>query len=138
SHAVAGLLPAIPIVCMGVFAPPAPYLARHVGTRTGLALCLAVIAAFGFGRAAAPGTALVIALTVPIGVGMGFAGTLLPIAVKEQFARRPVLSTGVYAPGSACGSASAAATAVPLADALGGWRGALAAFSAFAAALVVV
>lgn len=138
SHAVAGLLPAIPIVCMGLFAPPAPYLARRVGTRTGLALCLAAIAGFGVARAAAPGIALVLALTFPIGIAMGLAGTLMPIAVKERFADRPVLATGVYATGIAAGSALAAALAVPLADALGGWRGSLAGFAAIAASLLAL
>jgi CP family cyanate transporter-like MFS transporter len=138
SHTVAGLLPSIPIICMGLLAPVAPYLARRVGTRIGLFLCIAAIAVFGFARAVSPGIALVIAATLGIGVGMGLAGTLLPIAVKERFAHRPVLATGVYATGLAVGSAIAAATAVPLAHAFGGWRGALVAFSVLTVALGVV
>jgi MFS transporter, CP family, cyanate transporter len=136
SHTVAGLLPAIPVICMGLFAPPAPHLARRLGTRIGIAVCLAGIVAFGFARAAVPGAALVVALTVPIGIAMGLAGTLLPMAVKERFSERAVVATGVYAVGLVMGSAIAAAAAVPFADAFGGWRGSLAAFSVLAAALL--
>ena len=35
SHVVAGLLPAIPIVCMGLFAPPAAYVSGLLGARAG-------------------------------------------------------------------------------------------------------
>ena len=58
------------------------------------------------------------------------AGALLPIAVKARFADRPAFGTGVYTTGLSVGAALASALAVPLADAFGGWRGALAAFSA--------
>lgn len=138
SHTVAGLLPAIPVICMGLFAPPAPYLERRLGTRIGIAACLAGIVAFGFARAAVPGAVLVVALTVPIGIAMGLAGTLLPIAVKERFSERAVVATGVYAVGLVMGSAIAAAAAVPFAGALGGWRGSLTAFSVLAAALLAI
>lgn len=130
SHAVAGLLSTIPVLCMGLFAPPAAYLAARVGTRAAIGACLAGIAAFGLARAAAPGAPLVLALTIPIGVGMGFAGALMPVAVKERFAHRPAFASGVYTTGINMGSALSSAVAVPIAAAWGGWRAALAAFSA--------
>src|SRR5215210_8069045 len=61
SHAVAGLLGTIPVLCMGLFAPPAGLLSARTGTRLAIALCLACIAAFGVLRAAAPGPVLVLA-----------------------------------------------------------------------------
>jgi CP family cyanate transporter-like MFS transporter len=142
SHAVAGLLGTIPVLCMGVFAPPAAYVAARIGTRGAIGACLAAIAVFGLLRAAAPGAPLVLALTLPIGVGMGLAGALMPVAVKERFAHRPAFASGVYTTGINMGSALSSAVAVPLAAALGGWRGALAVFSActilcFAAWLVL-
>jgi CP family cyanate transporter-like MFS transporter len=33
THAVAGLLGTIPVLCMGLFAPPAAYLGARIGTR---------------------------------------------------------------------------------------------------------
>ncbi len=137
SHAVAGLLGTIPVLCMGLFAPPAAHVAARVGTRAAIAGCLAAIAAFGLARAAAPGAPLVLALTLPIGVGMGVAGALMPVAIKERFADRPAFASGVYTTGINLGAAVSSALAVPIAGAWGGWRAALAVFSASAALLLV-
>ena len=71
-----------------------------------------------------------LALTLPIGVGMGLAGALMPVAVKERFAHRPAFASGVYTTGINMGSALSSALAVPIAAAWGGWRAALAVFSA--------
>ncbi len=130
SHAVAGLLGTIPVLCMGLFAPPAAFIAARFGTRAAIGACLAGIAAFGLVRAAVPGAPLVLLLTVPIGVGMGLAGALMPVAVKERFAHRPAFASGVYTTGINLGSALSAALAVPIAAAWGGWRAAFAVFSA--------
>jgi CP family cyanate transporter-like MFS transporter len=129
SHAVAGLLGTIPVLCMGIFAPPGPHLARRLGTRAAISTCLATIAVFGVGRALVPEAAAVILLTVGVGVGMGLAQTLMPIAVKERFAHRPAFATGVYTMGINVGSALSAALAVPLAQAGNGWRTSLLVFS---------
>ena len=129
SHAVAGLLGTIPVLCMGLFAPPAAYVAARVGTRAAIGACLAAIAAFGLARAAAPGAPLVLLLTLPIGVGMGLAGALMPVVVKERFSQRPAFASGVYTTGIQVGSALSSALAVPIAASLGGWRGALVVFS---------
>ena len=130
SHAVAGLLTTIPVLCMGLFAIPGAYVAARLGTRAAIGACLAGIAVFGLLRAAAPGAPLVLALTFPIGVGMGLAGALMPVAVKERFAHRPAFASGVYTTGINLGSALSSALAVPIAAAWGGWRAALAVFSA--------
>src|SRR5687768_3713637 len=71
SHAIVGLLATIPVLCMGLFAPPAAYLAARVGTRAGIAWALALIGVFGVARAVSPGAALLILLTWPVGIGMG-------------------------------------------------------------------
>jgi CP family cyanate transporter-like MFS transporter len=130
SHAVAGLLPTIPVACMGLFALPAALIAGRLGTRLAITLCLAGIAVAGLLRAAAPGAPLVLLLTLPIGIGMGVAGALMPVAIKERFSHRPAFASGVYTTGLNLGATVSSAVAVPAAGALGGWRGALAAFSA--------
>ncbi len=129
SHAVAGLLSTIPVMCMAAFAPAAAPLTALASLRTAIAACVFGVAAFGLARAAAPGVALVLALTVPVGVGLALAGALLPVAVKARFAARPAFATGIYTTGLSVGAALGSALAVPFADAFGGWRGALAAFS---------
>ncbi|HZQ66782.1 MAG TPA: MFS transporter [Gaiellaceae bacterium] len=136
SHAVAGLLGTIPILCMGVFALPAGAVTRRYGSRVAIAACLALIGLFGVARAAAPGAAAVIALTVGVGLGLGFAQALMPVAVKERFASRPALATGIYVLGINIGSAISSALAVPIAHGAGGWRWSLGSFSAATVALV--
>ncbi len=135
SHALAGLLGTIPVLCMGIFAPPSRGLSRRHGSRIAVCAALACIAVFGVARALAPGAAAVIALTIPVGVGMGVGGALLPVAVKERFPHRPAFATGIYATGISSGAAASAALAVPLAG-LGSWRTSLLAFSLFTALLV--
>jgi CP family cyanate transporter-like MFS transporter len=135
SHAVAGLLGTIPVLCMGVFAPPAARLSARLGSRAALACSVALVGVFGLVRAAVPSAPAVILLTVPVGIGMGLAGALMPVAVKERFSHRPAFATGVYAFGINSGSAVSALVAVPLANVLWGWRGTLVAFSGFIACL---
>jgi CP family cyanate transporter-like MFS transporter len=135
SHAVAGLLGTIPVLCMGLFAPPAPYLLGRVGSRAAIFASIALIGVAGVARALAPGAVAVILLTIPIGMGIGIAGALMPVAVKERFAHRPALATSVYATGIITGAAVAAALAVPIASVAGGWRAALLAFSVATMAL---
>src|SRR4051794_5799446 len=138
SHAVAGLLGTIPVLCMGLFAPPAPFLSGRIGSRRAVAAALGLIGAFGIARAVVPGAAGVVLLTFPVGVGMGLAGAMLPVAVKERFADRPGFATGIYTTGITIGSAVAAALAVPLAHAAGGWRTPLVLFSAVSAVLAAL
>jgi CP family cyanate transporter-like MFS transporter len=136
SHAVAGLLNTIPVLCMGVFALPAPQVSRRYGTRLAIALCLALIGAFGIARGIVPGAVGVILLTFGVSVGLGLAQALMPVAVKERFAARPAFATGIYVLGFNIGSALSSALAVPIADAAGSWRWSLIVFSAVTVALV--
>ena len=54
SHAVVGLLGTIPVLCMGLFAPVAAYLAAKIGTRRAMTIGLALIGVFGILRASMP------------------------------------------------------------------------------------
>ena len=89
SHAVAGLLGTIPVLCMGIFALPAPALTRRYGSRLAITACLALIGGFGVARAAAPGAAGVIALTfgvvasaVAVALGAQVADPLIGLAIS--------------------------------------------------------
>jgi CP family cyanate transporter-like MFS transporter len=138
SHAVAGLLVTIVVVCMGVFAPPGPLLAARLGSRRALALCLGVVTVFGTLRALAPGAPAVLLLTLPVGIALGLSGPLMAVVVKERFSSRPAFATGIYATGLVFGSACASFTAVPIAHAFDGWRSSLLVFSAASAIVLVV
>jgi CP family cyanate transporter-like MFS transporter len=137
THAIAGLLGTIPVLCMGLFAPLAPYLAARVGTRRAVTLALLLIGVAGIARALSPSIWTVVLLTIPVGIGMGVGNAISPIAVRERVPRRPALGTGAYTTGIQVGSSAAALSAVPLAGLLAGWRGALTAFSAVTCVLAV-
>jgi CP family cyanate transporter-like MFS transporter len=138
SHAVAGLLGTIPVLCMGLFAPPAAFLSGRIGSRRAIGASLALIGLFGVVRVLVPGAAVIILLTIPLGIGMGLAGALLPVTAKERFADRPGFATGAYTTGITCGAAIAAAVAVPLAHVAGGWRTPLLVFSAVTCGLTAI
>jgi CP family cyanate transporter-like MFS transporter len=137
SHSVAGLLPTLVVLCMGLFAPASVRLAHRFGARRSIALALALIGAFGVARALVPSADAVILLTIPVGIGVAVAGTLMPRAVKEAWPERPAFATGVYATGISLGAAVAAAVAVPLASLAWGWRGSLVVVSGFTALLLL-
>jgi MFS transporter, CP family, cyanate transporter len=137
SHAVAGLLGTIPVLCMGLFAPLGAYLAGRMGSRTAMAIALGLIGAFGVLRTVFPSPWLVVLLTFPVGVGMGLGNSIAPIAVRERVPETPATGTGVYTTGIQIGSTVSAALAVPVAAALGGWEAALIAFSVFTLFLLV-
>ena len=129
SHGLAGALSAIPVLCMGVFAPLGPRLARRFGARWALAACALLVIVFGLARLAVPGPILVLAVTFGIGLGMGLAGPIFPLIVRTRLPARPGLGTGAYASGLVLGGTFAASLAIPLAGDAGDWRFALAAIT---------
>ena len=133
SHTVGGLLGTIPVLCMGVFAPTAAFVAGRIGARLAIGLAVLLIAIAGLLRVSVDNAAVLIALTLPIGFAIAVAGTLMPMAVKQRFADRPAFGTGIYATGIQLGAALGAALAVPFAHLYGGWRFSLAVFSIAAA-----
>ena len=130
SHAEAGLLVTIPVLCLGLFAPVAPVLAGRIGAVRAVSIAVALIGFAGLARIAVGGTLGVLLFTFIIGAGMGLGNALMVVAVKERFSDHPLLLTSVYTAGIQLGSSLAAVLAVPIANGLGGWRFTLGAFSA--------
>ena len=130
SNGVAGLLGSIPVFCMGALAPFGPVVGRWLGTRVSVALCIAAVIGFGILRAVVPGGMSAMAFTFGIGIGMGLVGPVFTMVVRGHAHGHPTAGTGAYVVGMIVGGSLAAATVVPLAAALGGWRGAALAVSA--------
>ena len=84
SHAVAGLLVTIPVLCMGLFAPTAAVLASRVGTNRAVAAALVLVAVAGIARAVSPGAALVLLVTIPVGIGMGLGFSSVSFLLLQQ------------------------------------------------------
>ena len=131
----AGLLTALPVVCMGVFAPVGAALARRVGREAAVACALALVAAGTLVRGLEAAALTLYGGTLVAGIGIALGGALLPGVVKAWFPARAGTVTGLYTAGLVTGAMVAAAATVPLMQALGvGWPAGIAAWGLLAAA----
>lgn len=125
-RAVAGLLVTLPVLCMAFFAPLAALVESRLGRERMVLGALALIG-LSTGLRFLESAASLFATALFAGIGIAVAQTLLPAIVKEHFASRAALITGLYTACVNLGASLAASTTVPLTGALGGsWRGALA------------
>jgi CP family cyanate transporter-like MFS transporter len=138
SPLVAGLLTTLPVVCLGLFAPLAPRLARRMGAEKTM-FCVLVLLALGTGlRGLAPVGYLFLG-TALAGACIAIGNVLLPGMVKRDFPRQGALMTGLYTMALCAGAASAAGLTLPIEKALGGsLHGALAAWALPAVAVAVI
>lgn len=124
-RATAGLLTTVPVLCFGLLSSLAALLGRRLGVEFALLLALLGILA-GSALRGLPGVGWLIAGTVAIGTGITLGNVLLPSVVKQAFAQRQGLVTGVTTAAMTGGAALAAAVTGPLAHSTPlGWRGAL-------------
>ena len=107
-----------PVICLGLFAPIVPALARRFGTEAVLMASLLGIAAGSVVRSL--GSVLLFVGTVIIGTSMCFLGVLSPVVIKRDFPHQVGLMMGLYTMLVCVGPAVAASTAVPLQHAIGG------------------
>ncbi|MCK9535470.1 MAG: MFS transporter [Pseudomonas sp.] len=125
------LLTTLPVLCLGLFAPCAPWLARRLGIERSLALGLIILSAGLALRGLSSATTLFTG-TLMIGAAIGILGTLLPALVKRELADSADLMTGVYTMALCLGGALGAGLSIPLADALGSWSLSLMSWASFA------
>lgn len=113
-----------PVVCLGLFGPLAPPLARRFGTE---AVLFASVLGIAIGCVVRSFGVIPLYLgTLIIGASLCFLGVLSPVIIKRDFPHRIGLMMGVYTMLICLGPAFATATAVPLQHALGGsWEMAL-------------
>lgn len=122
SAAFGGVLTTLPVVCLGVFAFLAPRLQRRWGDERVLVGCLVVLVVGNALRGLGPAWAL-FGGTVVVGAGIAVANVALPGLVKRDFARRVPLVTAAYTVCLMVGGSVAAASVVPIGQALGSpWR----------------
>ncbi|WP_256207119.1 CynX/NimT family MFS transporter [Pseudomonas sp. P97.38] len=115
SAAQAGLLTTLPVLCLGLFAPLAPVLARRFGAERvvlGILLALAggIVLRSSFGQVG------LFVGSLLAGASIGVIGVLLPGIVKRDFARQAGTMTGVYTMALCLGAAMAAGATVPLSE----------------------
>ena len=135
----AGLLTALPVVCMGLFAPVGAALARRVGRERAVSFALALVACGALVRGLDASAVPLYGGTLLAGIGIALGGVLLPSVVKAWFPSRAGAVTGLYTAGLVGGAMVAAAATVPLMEALGsGWPVAIGAWGLLAVAALVV
>ncbi|MFJ8439284.1 MFS transporter [Kitasatospora griseola] len=123
SATVAGLLAAVPPLCFAALGVAAPGLARRLGPITVVAAAMGAITAGVLARSFTGSTAVFLLLTALALAGVALANVLLPVVIKRYFPDRVGPMIGLYSMALSVGTSLAAATTVPLADALGGsWR----------------
>ncbi|GAA4869206.1 CynX/NimT family MFS transporter [Kitasatospora terrestris] len=139
SATVAGLLAAVPSLCFAVFGVAAPALARRVGPIVVVAAGTGAITLGVVARSFTGSTALFLLLTAVALAGVAVANVLLPVIIKRYFPDRVGPMIGMYSMALSVGTSLAAATTVPLTDALGGdWRLGLGVWGAVAAVALAV
>lgn len=116
--AAAGLLTTLPVLCLGLFAPLAPILARRFGAERVVMFILFTLAA-GVVLRTQFGPVGLFAGSILAGASIGIIGVLLPGIVKRDFPKQAGTMTGVYTMALCLGAAVAAGTSVPLAQAFG-------------------
>ncbi|WP_299233127.1 MFS transporter [uncultured Halomonas sp.] len=126
-----GTLTTLPVLCLGLFAPMAPWLAKRLGPERALAAGL-ILLAVGLALRGIPVVATLFIGTLMAGAAIGVAGTLLPALVKRELPAGADLMTGVYTMALCLGGALGAGLSIPLADWLGAWHLGLASWSALA------
>ncbi|WP_371856183.1 CynX/NimT family MFS transporter [Pseudomonas sp. NFACC23-1] len=121
SAAQAGLLTTLPVLCLGLFAPLAPVLARRFGAER-VVLGILLTLAGGIVLRSAFGQVGLFVGSILAGASIGVIGVLLPGIVKRDFAKQAGTMTGVYTMALCLGAAMAAGATVPLSEQLGhGW-----------------
>ncbi|QXI32955.1 CynX/NimT family MFS transporter [Pseudomonas promysalinigenes] len=113
SASAAGLLTTLPVLCLGLFAPLAPALARRLGSERVILGILFTLALAILVRSAM-GVAGVFIGSLMAGASIGIIGVLLPGIVKRDFPQHAGTLTGVYTMALCLGAAMAAGATVPL------------------------
>ncbi|MHA7777054.1 CynX/NimT family MFS transporter [Roseibium sp. M-1] len=119
SATAASLLTTLPVVCLGLFSPLAPQLARRIGTERTL-LAVVFLLALGTAMRGVSSVPLLFLGTALAGACIAVGNVLLPGLVKRDFPDKAALVTGWYTMALCAGAAGAAGLTIPLQEAFGG------------------
>lgn len=113
SGATAGYLTTLPVLCMGIFAPVAPFLGQRIGAERTL-LFILVLLVCGTALRGIGGISGLFVGSIIAGGAIAVGNVLLPSLVKRDFAAHSALMTGLYTMSLCGGAAVAAAVTLPL------------------------
>ncbi len=139
SSAVVSLLTALPVFCMGIFAPLAGKLSERWGIELTIALSVLLIGVSTALRLIASSPVLLLVTAILSGIGIAITGPLISGYIKKHFPRSSSSMIGVYSAGMGIGASLSAGLVVPVMHAFHqSWNAALAIWSVFALAGVLV
>lgn len=133
---VAALLPSIPTLVFAAAGAATAWLARRLGLTGTLLLALCVLSA-GLGFRALPTTWALLAGTVVAMCGIALCNVAMPSFIRQHFAHKTSMMTGLYTITMSIGATAASALSVPLALASGSPTIGLATWSLLALAAVL-
>ncbi|GGC62262.1 CynX/NimT family MFS transporter [Undibacterium terreum] len=138
SSASASLLTTLPVLCLGLFAPLAPMLARRFGAERTL-LGMLILLAIGTAMRGLAGIPVLFFASGLAGACIAVGNVLLPGLVKRDFPNKTALMMGLYTMSLCAGAAGAAGLTVPLEKLLNdSWATALAVWSLPAIVIALV
>ncbi len=123
-----GMLGAMPLWAFAAVSPLVRFVTARIGANRTILAALLVLA-IGCVVRSFGGPAGVWLGTLAVGAGIAAGNVLVPVVAKRDYAKHLPLAVGVYSACITAGSATAGLTSASLADRLGGWRGALAAWA---------
>ena len=129
SGLTAGVLVALPVLCMALCAPPAHRISHRLGGEATTLGAIGLVAAGALLRLGGGSAVVLFGGTLVAGVGIATCGVTLPSIIKDRFADRPGVATAAYSVPMMLGAAVAPAMAVPLQRALGSWEASLASWT---------
>lgn len=109
----ASVLTTLPVVCLGVFSPLAPWLSQRIGTERAL-LAAVLLLACGTALRGLPSIPLLFLGTALAGACIAVGNVLLPGLVKRDFPDKAALMTGWYTMALCAGAAGGAGLTLPL------------------------
>lgn len=115
---VASILPSIPLLCFAVAGLGTSWLSRRIGVEKSILVALAMLAA-GLLVRSVPATGALLAGTVLAMSGLAVCNVAMPSYIREHYASKTSMMTGLYTFTMSGGATFAAAVSVPLAQQLG-------------------
>jgi CP family cyanate transporter-like MFS transporter len=104
SNSEVSLLTAVPVICMGLFAPLAVHWLNKFGQRRGISLLIGVIGILTLIRAWLNDYVSLLVTAFVIGVAIAIIGPILSSLIKEKFPTRTASAIGIYSLGMGAGA----------------------------------
>lgn len=115
---VASILPTIPLLCFAFAGLATPWLVRKTGVEKAILVSLTLLAA-GLLVRGIPTTGVLLAGTVLAMSGLAVCNVAMPVFIREHYAAKTPMMTGLYTFTMSAGATVAASVSVPLAGQLG-------------------